>query len=325
MIKSTQMDYKSIIKDAWILTKENKKLFWYWAFVPALFTVMIGILNFIYQVMAFRYSPLMSGTHENGGFLMVLFEWIYGFIDANTSIGIVLVVIIAILALIYFVYPTFSQVALIQLIARIKNKQNISMIDGITYGALGFLKLFEYHMIIKIFGIITMVTEAMFVLRNFGWDLFKIILIPFVLFAIFALIVKLFLSYTDFYIVIDEENVIKSMAKSMKLVILNWRHTILLLILMLLISIRIIINIILVLLVPSLIFLAAGLLATLTLETVGVIIGALVGIAGLVFAAYLTGILEVFSNAVWVFTFLDLTDAGEISARAKGNVQPAEK
>ncbi|EKD47650.1 MAG: hypothetical protein ACD_65C00346G0008 [uncultured bacterium] len=319
------MDYKSIIRDAWILTKQNKKLFWYWAFVPAIFTVMFGILNFVYQVMAFRYSPLMSDTHNSGGFLGVLFEWIYDFVDKNTSIGIVMIVIVAILGLVYFVYPTFCQVSLIQLIARIKNKQNISMIDGITYGALGFLKLFEYHMIIKMFGIITMVTEAMFVLRNFGWDLFEIILIPFVLFSIFALIVKLFLSYTDFYIVIDEENVIKSMAKSMKLVILNWRHTILLLILMLLISVRIVINIILVLLVPSLIFLAAGLLATLTLETVGIVIGALVGIAGLIFAAYLTGVLEIFSNAVWVFTFLDLTDAGEVSARAKGIVQQEEK
>jgi len=87
---------------------------------------------------------------------------------------------------------------------------------------------------------------------------------------------------------------------------------------MLVITLRIILNIVLVLLVPSLIFLAAGLIATVTLAKIGILIGAIVGLIALLFASYFTGILEVFANAVWVFTFLELTEQGEVSARDKG-------
>lgn len=317
------MDYKAIVKDAWVLTTHNRKLFWYWAFVPALLSIIVGMTYFGYQVMSFSFSPIFneSAGGEHASFLKELIIWILNLVEQNTSEGILLVTMAAIIFLLNMFFPTFCKVALIQLTARIKNGQPTSMIDGITYGALGFLKLFEYHMIIKIFGFVTIITEAMFVLRNLGWTAFKFLVVPFILFLIFGLILALFLTYTDYYIVIDEVGVIKSMGKSMKLVILHWRHTILLLILMVLISARIIVNIMLVLLVPSLIFLAGGLIATITLAQIGTIIGAIVGIIALFFAAYFTGILEVFANAVWVLTFLQLTEEGEISAREKGPVK----
>ncbi|EKD63650.1 MAG: hypothetical protein ACD_51C00238G0002 [uncultured bacterium] len=321
--KNRAMDYKAIVKDAWVLTTHNRKLFWYWAFVPALLSIIVGIVYFGYQVMSFSFSPIFNegANVEHTSFLKELVVWILSLIENNTSQGILLVTFAAIIFLLDTVYPTFARVALIQLTARIKNGQPTSMIDGVTYGALGFLKLFEYHMLIKIFGFVTIVTEAMFILRNMGWDAFKFLVVPFILLMIFGLILALFLTYTDYYIVIDEVGVIKSMGKSMKLVVLHWRHTILLLILMVLISARIIVNIILVLLVPSLIFLAGGLIATITLAKIGTIIGIIVGIVSLFFAAYFTGILEVFANAVWVLTFLQLTEEGEISAREKGPVK----
>ncbi|OIP80306.1 hypothetical protein COW94_02995 [Candidatus Peregrinibacteria bacterium CG22_combo_CG10-13_8_21_14_all_44_10] len=313
------MDYKQIIKDAWFLARDDRRLFWWWAFVPAILSIIVGIGMFMYQVMAFRYSPIPgTGEEHSGSFMSASVGWIYSFIDTHTSLGIVLIVIAAVLGLVYLAYPTFAKVALIQLIARIRNGQKVSMIDGITYGALGFTRLFEYHLLIKTFSVITLVTESIFVLRNLGWNAFEIIIIPFVLFGIFGLIMMLFLTYTDFYIVIDEDGIIKSMGRSMRLVIRNWRHTLLLLILMLVITLRIILNIVLVLLVPSLIFLAAGLIATVTLAKIGILIGAIVGLIALLFASYFTGILEVFANAVWVFTFLELTEQGEVSARDKG-------
>ncbi len=314
------MDYRAIIKDAWILARDDRRLFWWWAFIPAIIGTIVGIAYFAYQVMAFNFSPIMQAG-DSQGFLEMLFKWIYDLMENYTSMGIVLIVVAAVIGLIYLLYPTFCRVALIQLIARIRNKQEVKMIDGVTYGALGFLKLFEYHLLIKAFSFIAIVTEALFVLRNLGWDAFKVLLLPFILFAIFGLILALFLTYTDFYIVIDEKGVIKSIGKSMKLVILNWKHTFLILILMLIITIRIIVNIALVLLVPSLIFIAAGLLATVTLAQIGIIIGGIVGVIALLFAAYLTGVLEVFANAVWVFTFLELTEKGEVSAREKGETK----
>jgi len=314
------MDYKAVVKDAWVLTTRNRKLFWYWAFVPALLSIVAGMGYFGYQVMAFSYSPIYTGatSGDHVSFMEALIVWILDFLKQNTSQGILLIVVAAIIFLLDMVFPTFCKVALIQLTARIKNGQPVNMIDGITYSALGFLKLFEYHTLIKIFSVVTIVTEAMFVLRNMGWEAFKFMVVPFALFLLFGFLLALFLTYTDYFIVIDGEGVLGSMGKSMKLVILHWRHTILLLMLMILISARIIVNILLVLLVPSLIFLAGGLIATITLAKIGTIIGIIVGIISLFFAAYFTGILEVFANAVWVLTFLQLTEEGEVSAREKG-------
>ncbi len=289
------MDYKKIIKDAWLLAQNDRRLFWWWAFIPSIFSIIVGIVYYGYQALALNYSPIIQGDANEENFMGILAKWIYEFLSANTSLGIVLIVVAAVITLIYLLYPTFCRVALIQLIARIRNGQEVNMIDGVTYGALGFLKLFEYNLLIKTFSFIGIMTEALFALRNLGWDAFKMLIIPFALFFLFGLAVMLFLTYTDFYIVIDEEGVISSIGKSMKLVILNWRHTMLILILMLIITLRIILNILLVLLVPSLIFIAAGLLATVTLAKIGMIIGGIVGAIALLFAAYLTGIIEVFN------------------------------
>ena len=314
------MHYKKVISDAWHLAKEDRRLFWAWAFIPAVLSMIVGIVYFVYQVIAFSTSPIMKADSqsEGGSFLGELFKWVINLFETNTSMGIVLIVVVAVIGLFYLVYPTFCRAALIQLIARIRNGQDVKMVDGITYGALGFLKLFEYHLLVKTFSFVAIITEAMFVLRNLGWEALKVLTIPFILFGLFGFAVMLFLTYTDFYIVIDEKGVMKSIGQSMRLVVRQWRHTLLILILMLIISLRIILNIVLVLLVPSLIFLAAGVMATLTLAKIGMIIGAIVGVITLLFASYLTGILEVFANAVWVFTFLELTEAGEVHAREKG-------
>lgn len=319
------MDYKAVIKDAWLLAKDDRRLFWWWTFMPALLSIIVGIGYFGYQVMALSTSPVVTKNSDSASFMMEMFKWIVGLFQTNTSLGIVLIIVAAVIGLLYLVYPTFSRAALIQLIARIRNKQEVKMLDGITYGALGFLKLFEYHLLIKTFSFVAVITEALFVLRNLGWDALGILTIPFILFGFFGFAVMLFLTYTDFYIVIDEKGVIKSIGESMRLVVRQWRHTLFILILMMLISLRIILNILLVLLVPSLIFIAAGVLATLTFAKIGMVIGAIVGFAGLFFAAYLTGILEVFVNAVWVFTFLELTEEGEVHARDKGDEITAER
>lgn len=310
------MDYKAVIKDAWILAKEDRRLFWWWAFVPSIITIIYGVGAFLYQVLAMRYAPVL-GTSDKS-FMSMLGELAMQFLNTNTSIGIVFIVITAVFILIYLTYPTFCQASLIQLIARIRNKQEVNMVDGITYGALGFLKLFEYHLVIKFFSFINLIVWAMFILRNFGMDAFTFFIIPLSFFAIIVFIVMLFLTYADFYIVIDDMGVIKSIGRSMRLVVRQWRHTLLILILMMIISLRIILNIVLVLLVPTLIFMAFGAMAALTLAKIGMVIGAVVGLAALFFAAYLTGVLEVFANAVWVFSFLELTEAGETHARAKG-------
>ena len=99
------------------------------------------------------------------------------------------------------------------------------------------------------------------------------------------------------------------------MVILHWQRTFFITLLMAIIGLRIILQVVLLLLVPALILLVGGYIATLTLATIGFIIGGILGLLALFFASYLAGIVDIFSYAVWTFTFLELTNEKDLDAR----------
>lgn len=311
------MDYKQVIKEAWALTQQNKNLMWWYAFTPEFFGILIGIFYLTYQVMSFWKSPLIR-DYRGDSFVHEVFTAVTGFLADFPSLGITLIVVAAVVILVDLFLPIFCKASLTQLVARIRNGQQVRSLDGISYGFLHFLPLFEYRLVIKTFSLVGIITEAAFVLRNFGPDVFKLLFIPFLLIFGLGLLLLLLFTYSEYFIIIDGKNMISAMGSSARLVIRHWQHTILMLILMLLITVRIFLNIILVLLIPALIMLSTAALAAFALAKVGVVIGILVGVVGLYFAAYLGGILEVFSTAVWVFTFLEITKTGEVGARDLG-------
>jgi Cu/Ag efflux pump CusA len=115
--------------------------------------------------------------------------------------------------------------------------------------------------------------------------------------------------------VIDDKGVFESMKKSGKLVIMHWKHTFLITVLMILIGIRIIIQAVLVFLIPAIVVLITGYIATITIPVTGVIIGGIAGFIALIVAAYLNGIVDIFSYTVWTHTFLEISSEKEVSAR----------
>jgi hypothetical protein len=264
--------------------------------------------------MSFWKSPIFR-DYQGDSFIHDVFTILLGFVGDHRSLGIVVIVLIAILGLLYFTLPIFCKVALVQLIARKRNGQPIKTIDGVSYGFLHFLPLFEYRMLIRTFSFFGILMEVSFIVRNLGTGALEILIIPFTLVFIIGLVMLLLFTYSDYYIIIDGKGMMSAMGSSVRLVIRHWQHTFLMLILMLLITVRIFLNIILVLLIPAVIILSTGLLAAFALAKVGFAIGVLIGLVGLYFAAYLGGILEVFSSSVWVFTFLELTSQAEVSAR----------
>ena len=121
--------------------------------------------------------------------------------------------------------------------------------------------------------------------------------------------------FNRFFIVIDKTPAFRSIIASSRLVLYHWQETFLILLLMFLITLRIIFNILLVFIIPALVIIPAGYIATKTLATIGIIFGIILGLIALFFAAYFSGILEVFTSTVWVKTFLSLTTKEEVSAR----------
>ena len=307
------MDYKEIIAESWKYTQSNKKLIIWLGFIPSLLTTTVGIGYIAYQFFAFKSSYLFS--EDEHSFLKEIVEFIWGFITEHVSWTLPLVIVAIIFGLTYFLFPTLAKAAAIQKIARNKNGQPASVGTGIRYGIMSYLPLFEYHLIIKTFTFFSLMIEMSFVLRNLGPVIFKLLLPIFIIFMIVGFILTLLFTYTDFYIVIDDKGVFESMKKSAKLVIMHWKHTFLITLLMILIGVRIIIQVVIVFLIPALILLITGYIATVALPVTGLLVGSIVGFAALITAAYLNGIVDVFSYTVWTFTFLEVTSEKELSAR----------
>ena len=315
------MNYKAVIKDAWHLTQENKPLMWWYAFIPELIGLVVGMLYLGYQFMSFYKSPVFH-DYQGDSFVHDVFLFVGEFWSSFPSWAIVLVVIAAITLLFYLFLPIFCKASLVQLIARMRNGQTVKAVDGVSYGFLHFLPLFEYRLLLRSFSLIGILTEASFVIRNLGAGAFEILVLPFILVFFIGLLLLLLFTYSEYYIIIDGKGMMKAMGASARLVIRHWQHTLLMFILMLLITLRIFLNIILVLLIPSLIIVSTALLTAVAMAKIGFVVGVVLGIIALYFAAYLGAILEVFSSSVWVFTFLELTAQGEVSAREVSDKGP---
>ncbi len=307
------MDYKKIIAESWEYTQQNKKSIRWFGFFPAIFTTCWSFGYITYQVFAFKSSYLFSD--EDHGFLFQVINLIVDFVKAHLNWTFPLIIAAVVFALCYLLLPTLCKASAIQMIARNRNGQKAGVGTGLRHGVFSFLPLFEYHLLIKTFAFFSIIFEMSFVVRNLGLGIFSIFLPIFILFIIISFILTLLFTYSDLFIVVDDEGVFAAMKKSAKLVILHWKHTFLITVLMLLIGVRIIIQVVMVFLVPLLIILITGYIATVTLPVTGIVVGAIFGLVGLLVSAYLNGIVDIFSYTVWTFTFLDLTTEKELNAR----------
>lgn len=311
------MNYKQTIKDAWALTQENKKLIWYFAFVPAVIESLVSMVYMTYQVASFWTSEYFREAAKNSPHAIELvFKAIGRIFTLNAGLGIFLVLATAIILILYLLLPVFSSGALIQMIAKLRGGHKVTMMEGVGFGFTRFLQLFEYHTAIKTFGLVGILTEASFAFRNLGPDAFSFFVWIFILFIVIGFFLTLCFTYSQFYIVIDKKPVFSSMVASSGLVFRQWEHTLFMFLLMFLISLRILFNLVIVMLIPLIIAGSVAFFATFTLTWLGIVVGVSLGAVALYFASYFLGVLHVFSNAVWTFTFLDLSAKGEADLRS---------
>jgi hypothetical protein len=309
------MNYRQIIGEAWGFTQENKKLIVGYAFVPSLLGTVVGAGYLIYQFYSFKSSPLFENWSES--FSTVALKEIFDILRQNIGSGVLLTVVAIILALMYFFLPPITDGAMIQLIARKKSGQDVRMRDGLKYGLNYFLPLFSYSLANRTFNIISIFWEAAFVLRNLGPDTFEALLPVLIPLIIISLLFMFMFTFSEYYIVIDDNHMGQSMAKSSVLVFKHWGKAFMVSLLMFIIGIRILLQVVFVLLVPLAVLLGFFYFAASTLPDIGIWIGGGLGIAALLFASYLGAIVHVFTTTVWVFSFLDLTTTPEINARGE--------
>lgn len=307
------MSYKHIIQEAWLYTQQNKKLIYWYGFFPSIFTTAVGVMYLAYQFFAFKKSELFD--HASKSFLSDVVSFIFNYLSMHADQRVPLIITAIVLGIIYLLLPTLTQAAAIQIIARHRNGQDVGVADGVKYGLMSYLPLFEYHTFIKTFGLFSILFEAAFVLRNLGMEIFQALLPIFIIFMVIGFILTLLFTYADLYIIIDGEGVMSAVVKSAKIVILHWQKTFLISALMMIIGARIILQIILLILVPGAVLIATAYFATVSLAQIGIIVGIVLSLVALFFAAYLGGVVDVFSYAVWTYTFLELTNEKEVTAR----------
>ncbi|MBA4337041.1 hypothetical protein C0416_04710 [bacterium] len=307
------MNYKDRIYEAWQFTQNNKKMIRWYAFVPAFLSTVVGIGIVTYQILAFKASPLFDNSPQSFSYVVV--TTILDFIRNNLELTVPLIVISAILAILYFLLPVLLDAAMIQVMARRRHEQQIGLPEGLKYGALSFLPFLEYSLLMGTFSILAIFTEAAFILRNLGPEVFKTLTPIIIIILIVAFIIHILFTFAEYYIIIDDTGVMNGIVKSCTLVILNIQQTVMLAILMLIIAVRILIQIILIIIVPAMVVIGMAYYASVSLPDYGLTILAGISVIFLIFASYLSAVVHVFSVAVWTYTFLDFTSEELISPR----------
>lgn len=298
------MNVRDIVRKAWQVTQVHlKKLIWYGA-VPAFFTTLVSSAYLGYQYNAIKNSALFLG-YENMS-LGEDIKMVWRIVSSHPKLTVFIVILGIIVLLGNFLIPPIFKGTLIHALMKIKNYEPI--IGSVEVGVRRFFPMFEFALISGSFSILTLFTESSFILRWWGENVFFVIL-PILLFiAMVGLIASFLFTYAEYFIVLKDHKVIKSISESMILVIANLRKTILIFILMLLIGARVVLNVLLVLFIPMGLVLLTGYLATTFFHTIGIVIISIFALAVLLVASYLMGLFNIFATAVWVFTFAALTE-----------------
>ncbi len=294
------MKYSDIIHDAWRLTVNTGKLKWL-CFVSSFAAVIFFVAEILWQ------AGLLS---EELGILEPSYVYskigdLLAFIMNNNLLGWAIFFVIFIL-LFQFALPSWI---LSSLILGIKDRFEYPdryfsgrqiVIDGFQY----FPKLVELHAILSPFSFMTITFFSITLYRYYHGEIYENIFLPLLLlFLVFSLIVNIFTVFAPFFIVLDDVPVMTSIKKSIGLVFLNFESTLSVIVIMLLVNIRVIVNVIVVIGVPMGLFFALSFFAKSSWFGIAISLVALLGLALLALAAYLTAIVEVFSNAVWVKSY----------------------
>lgn len=304
------MDVRDIVRKAWQMTQVHlKKLIWY-GFIPSFFGVIVSSVYLSYQYSALRRSASLTSGEE----FFDIFKQTWGLVSEHIALSILLLVVALLILLGHFILTPIFKATMIQALMKIRNYESI---DGsVEVGVRNFFPIFEFAVLTGSFSINTLFTESFFIYRWWGEGVLFAALPVLLFVAMAGLIINFLFTYSEYYIVLEGKGIMKSLMESSVLVIANLKKTILVFVLMLLIGARIILNVLLVLLIPMLVVFLTTYLATVFLSTFGLVMIGIFILAVLIVSSYLLGLFQVFSTAVWVLTFAELTGKSSSTAEA---------
>ena len=290
---------REIVAEAWQLTLAHRNTLFVYGFVPALFSILITGVYIYYQVEAFRHSALVSAEAEN--LLLDMGRLLLQFATQSPAVLALSALVVVIILVGWLFAPMLARGAIAHLIAQAWRGERLG--GGMRAALDRFFTLFEVSLAKGALAPLTFLSEFFFIARNIPGTLR--ILAPFLAFLLVVGMVGLFFtSFTTQAIMLQRRPFATAISESFRTVAEHFWQTIRLLILFLLVELRVIVNVLIVLLLPVALVALTGVFAGMFAEGIGIAISVLCFAVLLVLAAYLTGFLFVFSEAMWTVAFL---------------------
>jgi hypothetical protein len=253
-----------------------------------------------FQASSFRFSPFYSPDQE--GLFYTFLMNIWNVIRADETLLLLTFFGLFVVFLGWFFTPFLCRAAITYKIAKAKSVGN--MRGGIRQAFLHFFVLLEITALKHVFEPISFFTQFSFISRHVpGLDPLTIPI--FLFFSGIGLLGLFLMIYTNQAIMLSEKGFTQAIIKSSTMVIRNLFRTLQILILFLLVEMRVFVNILIVLALPIIFASTTGMFAFFFSDQIGLFLTVtlLITILGLV--SYISGILFVFSEAIWTVAFIE--------------------
>ncbi len=291
-----QSPKNKIIQEAWELIKDDinlKKMY----FIPGLLSILFLTILLVYQSI-YTYVVIFHQKEK-------ALEIILAFFHSHYAIQIIILFIIF-LVIYIFLSPIFEW-WLIRYIFKKSEWKAITPWEALSLGVYKFFPLFKYSNLFSEFKFISVFNGYLFIIRMFDGQYINIITYVFIVLFILSSMINIVVIYAKYIIVIENKNVYKSLAKSMKLTVVTFATTLKLYFIMFILNTRVIINFVIFLAFPMSIITLLTIITSKIFLTITIILLSIIFIIFIFFLWYLTWTLEVFKNAIWFFAYKNAT------------------
>lgn len=312
-----KIDYFLIIKEAIDITKNNRVLWWF------------GFLS-IFAGMGGSFNGNFSGNSSDKNNLdemeyASLFRKVSFYWENYTEWIILGIILILIFCIGLFIIGLIGKSALIDSIVKVIKNEQVTFVAGFKRGT-GFLKR------IFLMSLLTVVTFLMFIflvifpvvrlfiLKSYGIAIF-LGLVGFMLIFFVSILYFYLIRYAQIYLISSNLGVFESIKLAYRLFEKNMKESLIMGLVMIAVSFVLGIGILLIALV---IFIPGGILAALAYKMMSdlalIVLGILAGLLIIGFFIFISSVLNVFSQTVWVLFFNQIAKQEE-----KGDSLEAER
>jgi len=286
--------YGAVIRDAWAVTVQNPKLKWF-AFFPTLAATTVFVLEVVWQV--FMYLSEFGANSD------INWERAKHFIQFLSDSGLLFWVIALVAGLLFFQFflsPWITGAEMVYIEKKIFRPDDyISLRKSFVSSFHFFFRLVEFQAISTLFSIWSIALFAATFYRFFHGSWLINLWPGLMVYTFFAIGITILFSYVPQFVVLKDFSLTRSVNESIGMSFAFLGRTIGIIGIMILIGFRVIINVAVAIGIPVILLFVMSLWAS---KIVGIVV-LIVGIFLLVAAAYLTSILEIFSQALWIRVF----------------------